>query len=94
MHHVKYGESKQFYLEGIETAFEGWDNGQRWNGWAMPFFTKETRDNIISAMNLDWNSDEQEFLAEVRDLVEAQPNEDGLIQDGGSWCYFWADQYD
>lgn len=90
MHHVKYGESKRFYLEGTEKAFEGWDNGERWNGWAMPLFTKETRDDIVTALK-PWNSDDEEFLADINVLLEQQPNEDGLIQDGGYWCYFWED---
>ena len=96
MNHEKYGESKRFYLEGVERSFEGWDNGNRWNGWAMPMVTKETRDEIVREVIKDVDLAEMifrqydaEWVIEVCELKLTEPNDAGLISIGAGWCYWW-----
>jgi hypothetical protein len=43
----------RFYLEGFEGTYEGYTFGQRWNGWAVPYFTKEVGQSIMDEMNTD-----------------------------------------
>jgi hypothetical protein len=50
----KVGMNKvRFYLDGFEGTFEGYTFGQRWNGWQVPYFTKEVGQAIMDEMNND-----------------------------------------
>lgn len=31
-------KSEEFFAEWFEKKYRGWSSGQRWNGWAMPYF--------------------------------------------------------
>jgi hypothetical protein len=43
----------KFSLEGFDGVFEGYTFGQRWNGWQVPYFTKEVGLKIMEAMAED-----------------------------------------
>ena len=95
MNHVKYGESKRFYLEGVERSFEGWDTGHRWNGWAMPLVTPETRDAMLDEMRLDveiaqaFSNGDAEWVETVCQIKLEEPDKDGLIGLNHGWCFWW-----
>lgn len=40
-------EKVVFKLDGLGGEYQGFFKGQRWNGWAVPFFTKEVADQIL-----------------------------------------------
>ena len=41
-----------FEIEPLEgQAFEGFTEGQRWNGWACPLFTRDESDRLVGAWN-------------------------------------------
>lgn len=49
-----------------EHEFAGFHTGRRWNGWAMPLFTKETADKIIA-----WISEWDEYKARYDEEKDA-----------------------
>lgn len=38
-----------FVIDGLEGEFPGFTAGDRWNGWACPFFTRDVADRIAVA---------------------------------------------
>lgn len=41
-------KKKKFELETMDKQYIGYDGGMAWNGWAVPFFTKETVEQILN----------------------------------------------
>jgi hypothetical protein len=39
----------RFYIYGLIPPVKGGTNGARWNGWACPYFTKDSADAIVAA---------------------------------------------
>lgn len=37
-------------------VFEGWTEGDIWNGWATPMFEKQAADQLVAATLRIWNS--------------------------------------
>jgi hypothetical protein len=40
-----------FSVEGVDEVFEGWTDGHRWNGWAMPFFEREQAEWVMRCLS-------------------------------------------
>jgi hypothetical protein len=38
--------------EGFIGPFEGWTDGEFWNGWAMPFYDRDTASEVAKAVSL------------------------------------------
>lgn len=72
-----------FGMEGIEGGiYEGFTNGDRWNGWACPYFTLEVGKKIMTDLKgqaeytwADYNKEHDEFIT----------NYEGLIGDSETW---------
>lgn len=41
----------RFCIEGVDQDFEGWTDGKRWNGWAMPFFEREQAELVMRCLS-------------------------------------------
>jgi|LNFM01.1.fsa_nt_gb hypothetical protein len=81
-----------------------YSNGMRWNGWAMPFFTKEAGLSLLQFMpglSFDSNrdafvskdadmSDEEEVFSAVTLVIEGLPIKTYDIG-AGSWCWEFAE---
>ena len=44
-------------LEGL--VYEGYNLGKSWNGFAMPYFTKETVELILNDLKCKWSYEEE-----------------------------------
>lgn len=88
-----------FEIDGWDVAFEGYSFYERWNGWAVPYFTKEVADKLAIKLT---NQGEHTVYDEERDAYivtfdeleepEVFPAEDidgmKLYSIGGcSWCW-------
>lgn len=51
-----------FTIDGINAIFEGYTNGQHWNGWACPYFTKEVGMQIVQIFNNQTHMLEDEYM--------------------------------
>jgi hypothetical protein len=52
---------------------EGFTNGQRWNGWAMPYFTKETGLRLMAEMpGLKFDEEANAFTSEDENLDDEE----------------------
>lgn len=40
----------KFSIEGLETAFQGWTQDKRWNGWEMPYFEYSEAQRVIEML--------------------------------------------
>lgn len=95
-----------FTIDGFEGIFEGYTQGQHWNGWACPYFTKEVAETIMNANNkyadedfkMSYNADTDTF---VRPYDEDENEEfQGIDIDGihlypiGTMCWIWDDLAD
>lgn len=40
----------KFTIEGVDGEFQGWTNGRRWNGWAMPYFEHSEAERVIEIL--------------------------------------------
>lgn len=40
-----------FTIDGFDALFEGYTDGQHWNGWACPYFPKKVADEIMRVGN-------------------------------------------
>ncbi|MDA0320393.1 MAG: hypothetical protein O3A90_14075 [Proteobacteria bacterium] len=82
--------------------FEGWHKPEsRWNGWANPFFTAETKGKILATFNcidddLGFRSEEEYNDPDINPWIEIkenkQPNEHGLYEMG--WGLTWSEEKD
>lgn len=95
-----------FTIDGFEGIFEGYTQGQYWNGWACPYFTKEVAETIMNANNkcadvdfrMSYNADTDTFS---RPYDEEEVEEfKGIDIDGlhlypiGTMCWIWDDLAD
>jgi len=69
-----------FVIDSLPSeSFEGYSNGDNWNGWACPFFNQETAERVLRASernNYTWQYDEQADAFIVRssdDPVDYEP---------------------
>ncbi len=44
-------EPARFALDASDQVFDGYDCRQNWNGWAVPYFTKEQADIVCARTN-------------------------------------------
>ncbi|MDQ3257151.1 MAG: hypothetical protein M3R15_25215 [Acidobacteriota bacterium] len=63
-------KSAFFSLEAIEGRFEGYTQGESWNGWACPYFDSEQAKRIVKAwkasgMNAQYHEAKDAFEFEV-----------------------------
>ena len=82
--------------------FDGWHKPEsRWNGWANPFFTSETRMKILATFNcidddLGFRSEEEYNDPDINPWIEIkenkQPNKHGLY--GMGWGLTWSEEKD
>lgn len=82
--------------------FEGWHKPEsRWNGWANPFFTAETKGKILATFNcidddLGFRSEEEYNDPDINPWIEIkenkQPNKHGLYDMG--WGLTWGEEKD
>lgn len=80
-----------------DQSFEGYSNGEEWNGWACPYFTLEEGQKILRAHNSNglkgmFDKIADQFVFENVDENEFYP---AIIEDGvklypignGSWIW-------
>jgi len=58
-----------------DNNFEGFTNGETWNGWACPYFTFQEAQKIVDAhrktgQNAQYDEDSEAFLFEVQNEEE------------------------
>lgn len=82
--------------------FDGWHKPEsRWNGWANPFFTSETRLKILATFNTidddhgfrskeEYNDPDCNHWIEIAE--DKQPNKHGLY--GMGWGLTWSEEKD
>lgn len=51
-----------FSIDDMEEVFEGFTNGRRWNGWEVPYFTREVAERVMKTFGCDefsltWDGD-------------------------------------
>lgn len=79
--------------------FEGFSNGESWNGWACPYFTFEEGQKILQAHNSGeakgWFDDRgDQFVFEIQDEKEVCPavEENGVkLYPIGSGSWIWEE---
>jgi hypothetical protein len=94
-----FGKGK-FAMTDAERAFDGWSNGQLWNGWEMPGFEFQVCKEILAWMGDDkarYDGDRDVFITANQDGEEIWPAESIAIRDGtrikvyglgaGSWTW-------
>lgn len=64
-----------FTIDSFGAIFEGYTDGQHWNGWACPWFTKEVADEIMRVNN--------ESYCGVEYQMRYDEEQDAFIQDDG-----------
>lgn len=64
-----------FTIDGFEAIFEGYTQGQHWNGWACPYFTKKVADEIMRVNN--------ESYCGVAYQIRYDEKQDAFIQEEG-----------
>lgn len=96
-----------FTIDGFEAIFEGYTQGQHWNGWACPYFTKEMADEIIRinnktsdvAFHFGYNEDTDTFYR-FSDPIDHFEEFTGIDIDGlhlypiGNMSWVWDDLAD
>ena len=76
----------RFIIEDWFGPFEGWTNGQRWNGWECPFFECDTVIRMVDT----WNNkafDGEEYQARYDEERDAFYFRDGGLEE---WDCFGA----
>jgi len=68
-------QRKIFLLDAEEdTGFEGFTDGQTWNGWACPYFDFEAAIRVLNASEKNgyrWHFDEEENVFLIRHVEDA-----------------------
>lgn len=86
----------KFAIDGDSTldVFEGFDSGQRWNGWFVPLVTKETKQKIlkwqkknIPTDDQDDNQDIEGLLADIVTFDNTEVDEHGLFTHDLGYCW-------
>ena len=68
MNHIK---KAYFSIDGDYRFYEGYHYGTNWNGWAMPYFTKEIADEIVKNVcdgityTMSYDSDNDRYIAHI-----------------------------
>ena len=81
--------------------FEGFTDGEDWNGWACPYFPFETAQKIVAAHDpktARYDEENDQFIFTVGDEEEVYPavseNDRKLYPIGnGSWIWEISEQY-
>lgn len=69
-----------FYAEWLEKKYRGWTTGQRWNGWAMPFFEfEEATKYAKDSGNTVYDPARDAFVTKREDLDEEEVDEATVI---------------
>lgn len=72
-------------------AYEGWDTGQTWNGWAMPVVNLVTFIRILRCLETDDHPEIQDIVADMR--REYTKNDDQVFfQVGHGLCWDWVEK--
>ena len=94
----------RFGIDCLEEVFVGYTNGELWNGWACPRFTKEVADKIVELHNhsdgckatYDEETDTYYFYFDGDDEPYEHKGFDADTVDGvkhlydiGAWCWIW-----
>lgn len=74
-----------------ERVFDAYGNGDRWNGWACPFFTKAQADRVVAELPLQYRDDVSVFLAEYDVATDTYRF---LTEDDGEWDVFGGVEID
>lgn len=98
---------QEFVIEGFDGVFEGYTNGERWNGWSCPRFPKEVADKVVDMFNRGvnckaWYDEENDeyIFTQNHDNIEDEKYDSQLIEiDGkeikvyaiGAWGWVWED---
>jgi hypothetical protein len=95
----------RFVIESLgETVFDGYTQGEDWNGWACPFFTFEQAQRIVDAHNEHgikaWYDEAADLFAfdlnqTGDDDVDAFPSvalEGRTLYPIGSGCWIWEEE--
>ena len=71
--------SKQFCMDALADRFEGYTDGDIWNGWACPYFLQEVAEKVLAeseANGYSWEYEEAQDAYVVRnenDPVDYEP---------------------
>lgn len=60
-------KKKKFELETMDKQYDGYSSGITWNGWAVPYFKKETVEQILNdlkepTVKNGWTEKDEEFF--------------------------------
>lgn len=94
-----------FTIDGFDAIFEGYTQGQHWNGWACPYFTKEVAGKIMQVNNKshDFKAYQMHYDKEQDAFIRQEDEGDepyvmkGIDIDGmhlypiGTMCWIWDD---
>ncbi len=99
-----------FYGDWAEAKYPGLHSGQRWNGWAQPYFTREVAQRVIDDINNSrtmasnaedavYDAAKDAFLVDDGEgNIETFSGEDisgqHLYDFGGGWCWSVDDNDD
>lgn len=68
-----------FVIDSLPSeSFEGYSNGDNWNGWACPFFDRATAERVLQASeqnNYTWQYDTEADAFIVRSTDDPEDNE-------------------
>lgn len=65
--------SAQFFMDAIEGVFEGFTNGDTWNGWARPYFEQSAAEQVLEASEANgyrWTFDDARDVFSVRRMED------------------------
>ena len=71
----------RFRMDALEGSFAGYTNGDTWNGWACPYFSRTVAEAVLGAAEANgyvWTYDETRDVFSVRnqeDLQDYEPEE-------------------
>lgn len=67
----------RFYLEGMETPIEGYTDNCTWNGWACPFFPKESVVKLIDWINKNFEGGQSVDAFDGKTIVILDKGQEG-----------------
>ncbi len=84
-----------------DQLFDGYTQGDEWNGWSCPYFTSKQAEYIVQAHNgkglkawYDANSDSFSFEIEASDEIDSFPAQEieGMkVYPIGARCWIWEE---
>ena len=90
----------KFEIEGVEGQFEGWTDGRRWNGWAMPAFEFTVAQEVAKAFEARYDQRRDCFITRSQeDEAEVWQAQDISVLGGavlrvfpiGAGAWIWDD---